>query len=314
MLPRLERYHDKISNIHELDGKKSTFKTDITLVDYNGNDIIKIQRHKTNMTVLGGRLDILEKPFGITPNPEQRISLNTLIPDPMTQDPIEYLTINHSVNVFDSTETVLNPNRLNRYCNYWCIGQGGEDKIVPYQIHDVKPWENRLYEMVPFRCVSAANDLLPTEQAQYRLRKVVEIDNTDYVCYYAKKFEIGTVFSMKDDAQYSSTNIKVEDSNPYGLDGDGHSMRGHTVNVYVEFTLDLTDIEFKEFYRKLHNDSLHGARLSELGLITGFDANNATDSNRKELANAELFAKMTHDPVFLSTPGSRRKVYYRIYS
>ena len=71
-----------------------------------------------------------------------------------------------------------------------------------------------------------------------------------------------------------------------------------------------------EFYRLLNSDSLTGARLTELGLISGYDGPSADTSAAgvKELYDATLFAKLVHEPVFMSTDGSRRKVTYSVFA
>ena len=80
----IEHYNDSISTDHKLKSNdhKSLFKTDITLTDYAGNDIVKITRHKHNMTILSGRISVLEKAFGIVPDGTQRLLISDMIPVP----------------------------------------------------------------------------------------------------------------------------------------------------------------------------------------------------------------------------------------
>jgi hypothetical protein len=266
----------------------------VALFDYDGEKLLSIKRHRANMTILGGRLDILEKPFGISPNPTQRLLLNDMIPLPKVSSdtsPIEYTSIPHSVNVFSG---INNAKRFDRKVGWFCIGTGGENPNTPYVINDVKSWETRLYTMVPFRFVPKENDLTQEERASYRLRKLVTLEDEQYVAYYAKAFISGVIKSTKSEADYVP---QIEDSEPYIGDGTNHPMKGYNSQTFIEFELEVASNEFKEYYRATHNGSLQLARLSELGLITGHDAINTLDGDRVELANAELFAKLTHKHV-----------------
>lgn len=298
--------------IYQNRNKESLLQTEVTFKDYDGDRLISVKKHRANMTVLDGRLDILEKPFGIAPQPTQRLFLNNMIPVPKAASSTEettYTQIQHSVNV------MAGENKLNRKIGWFCIGNGGENSTQPYVINEVNAWETRLYSMVPFRFVPAGSGDLPDEEkTKYRLRKIVTLDSKEYIAYYAKAFDPGLVKSEKNDIEYKTPVLTLGDSEPYEGDGQGHTMQGFTVLTYIQFNLEIDSIEFKEFYRATHNNSLAMARLSELGLITGWDAKNALDSNLMELSNAGLFAKMTHDVVFMTSEGSRRRVEYKVFS
>lgn len=318
-----EHFNDYVSTNYKLKAtdRKSLFKTDITLTDYAGNDIVKITRHKHNMTVLSGRISVLEKAFGIVPDSTQRLLVSDMIPVPsgngaasgnadvtsMDEDPT-YASLHESNTVFGN-----GGKNFQDSVRYFCIGNGGENPNTPYAILDVHDWETRLYNMVPFRCVPISADLSVEERKNYRLKKVIEIDGNRYYAYYAKVFDPGRIISQKSGTDYHPN---VEDSSPYIGNGEGHPMNGHTSEVYVTFDLEITATEFKEFYRLLNSDSLTGARLTELGLISGYDGPSADTSAAgvKELYDATLFAKLVHEPVFLSTDGSRRKITYSVFA
>ena len=318
-----EHFNDYISTNYKLKAtdRKSLFKTDITLTDYSGNDIVKITRHKHNMTVLSGRISVLEKAFGIVPDGTQRLLISDMIPVPngngaasgnadvtsMDEDPT-YSSLHESNTIFGN-----GGKNFQDSVRYFCIGNGGENPNTPYAILDVHDWETRLYNMVPFRCVPISADLSVEERKNYRLKKVIEIDGNRYYAYYAKVFDPGRIISQKSGTDYHPN---VEDSSPYIGNGEGHPMNGHTSEVYVTFDLEITASEFKEFYRLLNSDSLTGARLTELGLISGYDGPSAdtSASGVKELYDATLFAKLVHEPVFLSTDVSRRIVTYSVFA
>ena len=320
-----EFYADSVSTndayAESIRSRKSLFKTDITLTDYKGNEIVSISRHKHNMTILSGRISVLEKAFGIVPDANQRLLLSDLIPTPsnecaangnsdvlsMDDDPT-YASIHEANTIFGN-----GGKNFQDSVKYFCIGNGGENPNVPYAILDVHDWETRLYNMVPFRCVPISNDLTVEERRQYRMRKMIEIDGNKYYGYYAKVFNPGRIISQRSGTDYTPS---TEDSNPYIGNGDGHTMNGHTSEVYITFELEIAANEFKEFYRLLNSDSLTGARLTELGLISGYDGPSADTSvsGVNELYDPTLFAKLTHEPVFLSTENSRRKVTYSVFA
>ena len=54
--------------------------------------------------------------------------------------------------------------------------------------------------------------------------------------------------------------------------------------------------------------------MSEIGLVYGADIANTSDSNRMELAAAELLAKITSAKVSMADEGDSRQIEYRIYA
>ena len=81
-----ENYIDRISTNDMMKNaapaRRSLLKTDITFTDYKGDEIINISRHKHNMTILSGRISVLEKAFGIVPDGTQRLLVSDMIPVP----------------------------------------------------------------------------------------------------------------------------------------------------------------------------------------------------------------------------------------
>lgn len=75
---------------------------------------------------------------------------------------------------------------------YLIIGNNGHQTIyaervtagIPTEIeHSIKDFG--LYNIIPFIARAIGDDLSPTERQRYRLRKVVEVDGTLYVMYFA---------------------------------------------------------------------------------------------------------------------------------
>jgi hypothetical protein len=269
--------------------RRSTLETEISIKDEKGFVLF----HGKNMTVFGGCLDLLEQSFGITPDPSKHLLLNSIMGIP------------HS-----NTNAVLT-NNIKRDVSCFMIGSGAENLSVPGRIYNPHNYETKLYNAVPFRCVPSGNDLSTIEASVYRLRKVITIDAVDYIAYYGKVFDPGIVY-----VEYNGANYTPLESHTVPVDeGDtSHPLAGGSVLKYIQFTLTVEQNEFKEYFRLTHNDSLEGAKLSEIGLVLGADLPNSLDGNRSELAAAELFAKMTSTPVPMDRDGSRRVVDYRIYS
>lgn len=256
----------------------------------SGNEILY---DGSNTTVLGGRLSLIENLYNITPNTEQHLTLNSM------------MGITHS----KTNDAVLR--QIPRTCNYFMVGDGAKNPAVPNKIYQPKNYETKLYNAIPFRCVPFATDLSSEEQEQYRLRKIIEIEGEDYIAYYAKKFDPGTVFLEYNDSSYTP----IEgDTVPVDEDGDvGHRLSGGSVLCYVQFTLSIDQTELKEWF-KIKNGSLSGASMNEIGLVYGADVANSSDSERLELAGAELAAKVTSNSVPMDQEGSQRVVEYRVYA
>jgi len=282
------KYTDHISLKDNLTNK-SSLDTEVFIKDGYGNILF----HGKNMTAFGGRQLLLEKSFGIAPDASKHLLLNDM------------LGIPHSENT-----SVITDNE-DRITNYFLIGNGAENLSVPGVTYTPHNYETKLYNTVPFRCVPFSSDLSPSEATNYRLRKIITIDGNDYVAYYAKKFNAGVVYT-----EYNGSNYVPLEAHTVPVDeGDSaHPLAGGSVLSYIQFTLTVEQNEFKEFYRLTHNDMLTGAALNEIGLVMGRDLPNTLDSNRVELAAAELFAKLTSTSVPLDSESSRRVVEYRIYS
>ena len=245
-----------------------------------------------NTTVLGGRLHLLEKSFGVTPDPTQHLTLNTI------------LNIEHS-----ETNRVFS-NKLDRDAVYFMAGKGASSVAVPGKVYSPKNYETKLYEPIPFRMVPVSNDLSASEQEQYRLRRLVNYGGVDYAAYYAKKFEAGVIQLEYNDASYTPLE---SDTTPVDENDSSHRLAGGSVLAYVQFTLNITESELKEYFT-IVNGSLSGAVVNEIGIVHGADLPNALDGGRKELCCGELFAKLTSSNVPFDSYSSSRIVEYRVYA
>lgn len=279
-----------ISDNLGIDDSAGGFYTSFTIKDSKTGRIL-FSSHNT--TVLGGRMAQLEELFGISKNPDQHLLLNNM------------LGINHS-----ETQNVLNSQTIKRKCNYFMVGNGASSTSVPGKYYNPKNYETKLYNPIPFRMVPVASDLSPTEQAKYAFRKVETFNGVQYAAYYAKKFNPGNVI-----LEYNASNYKPVESHTTPVDENDatHPLRGGSVLAYISFTIDIVEEELKEYFR-IHDGNINNCSMSEIGLIYAAALPNADDSNRNELAAAELLSKLTSALVRLDESGSSRQINYKIYA
>lgn len=276
-------------------------QTSITFKDTdNRGRTMRILSYGHNKTILSGRCMLQELTFGVQPNPQHHITLN------------DVLAIPHTTNVYENDDPKLYRQRT---VDYFCIGNGAENKTVPGTSFDARDSDTNLYSIVPFRCVPEGADLSELEAKQYRLRKKIEIKGKYYWAYYAKKMKIDKMYVTWNGNNY----IPVPEHTEARADTDqAHPLSGANVKIFTIFNLEVAANEFKEWYR-LKNNTLQLAKLSELGLISGYDCaltkgEEDPDNGRLELATAEVFAKMTHSPIPMDSEGNSRQIKYSIFS
>jgi hypothetical protein len=262
--------------------------TDTEVIFMIGNR--EVFRH--NSTVLGGRINLLEKSFGLNPNIDQHLTLNQIMGIPHSQ-----------------TDNVI-INKIERKADYFMAGDGASSVAVPGKVYSPKNYETKLYHALPFRLVPVSTDLPSTEKQVYRMRKIENINGIDYVGYYAKKFDPGTLYLEYNDADY----IPVESDTAQVDENDAsHPLLGGSVLCYIQFTLAIEANELKEYF-KIVNGSIEMASMSEAGIILSSDLPNAIDNSNLELAAAELFSKVTSKPYYLESEGTARTIVYKIYA
>jgi hypothetical protein len=245
-----------------------------------------------NSTVLGGRMSLLENAFGLVPNINQHLTLNQIMGIPHSQ-----------------TNNII-INKEPRKADYFMAGDGASSVAVPGKVYDAKNYETKLYHSVPFRMVPVSNDLPSVEKQVYRLRKIENISGVDYVSYYAKKFDPGTLYLEYNNAEYlpiESDTVQVDENDAK------HPLLGGLVLCYIQFTLAIEANELKEYF-KVVNGSIEMASMSEAGIVLASDLPNTLDSGNKELAAAELFSKVTSKPFYLESEGTSRTIVYKIYA
>jgi hypothetical protein len=245
-----------------------------------------------NATTLGGRMSLLENSFGLQPNINQHLTLNTI----------------HGIPHSQTNNVILN--KVPRKADYFMAGDGASSVAVPGKVFTAKNYETKLYHALPFRFVPFANDLSASEREKYRLRSVVEINGSDYIGYYAKHYEPGTLYLQYNDAEYLP---QEPDTVPVDENDSSHSLQGGSVVCFIQFTLAIEPNELKEYFQ-VTNGSIELATMSEAGIVYGADLPNSLSNDRLELAAAELFSKVTSKPYPFDSEGTARDIVYKVYA
>lgn len=279
------------------DIKKPLFDTKIIIKALDKGKLTAPVLSSANACVFNGRLDLQELVFGSTPNTNQHLFLNQIE------------SIQHSVNTYNNGENSLL--YRNRVVNYFCIGNGAESTTITNDIISERASDTKLYKMVPFRCVTAGNDLSDVEAENYRLKKTINIKGQNYIAYYAKKFTFSNVKVMYNGNNY----VPVESDTSVLPDTDPTKpLRAGNVLIFTTIDINVSEKDFKEYYKAMNNGSLDMAKISEVGLISGYDTPSTYNGNKNELANASLFAKICFSGIPFSTESSECTLSYNIYS
>lgn len=275
--------------------KPKGFNTHITIKCLNNGKLSAPVIETENTTVYNGRV-CLHDIFGHIANPNQHLTLNQIE------------NINHSVNVYDNDGS--NKNRI-REIKYFCIGNGAESKTVKESIIAERSSDTKLYKMVPFRCVPIDTDLTDKERQKYKLRKIIQIKDQQYIAYYAK-----AISSMTFTTSYNNQNYTPVESDTSTLPDTDPSkpLRAGQVLCMTTLVLKIEPDDFKEYYKATNNGSLTGAKLNEFGLIYAHEAVNTLENSKLELAGAELFSKITHSNINYESDGAESEFKYAIYS
>ena len=248
-----------------------------------------------SVTILPGRISLLENLFGLDANESNHRTLNSILE----------IDDDSSIERFK-----------NREIRYFCIGIGGS--TTNNLAFNVGNYETALYNMCPIRMVPENNDLSDVERANYRLRKRINYNGKDYIAYYAKALSIDETDALKikqgnlDGANYN-INPDHTIANPPGSEAN-HELATSPVIVGTTYSADVSAEDFKEYWKLYHNGSLVGANISEFGFIYAKDKEFTDDSGRTyhELQGAELFSKITSAPRFLDVENSSTSFTYTI--
>jgi len=323
-------------NCHGLD-------TDIIITAHNGHHDGELSvKHFKNKTVLNGRSQLLELPFGVTPNMAQHIFINdNVLGEYNPETGLDYTT--GITQAYNSPASILPRNNMSlwrrRKIEYWCAGDGAINRSIPNQSYEAHITNTKLYHMIPFRFIEATRTLADELRKLYKMEVIYGSDSPyyGYKGYYFKKINYTQPSN-------SSTGINmVVDKQPYtpkwsdsvtDLENGSYdtSFKGSkTQKSYIDMSMNVASEEFKEWFT-FTDHTLGNATISEIGLITGLNAhvnNNvlepiddiSTDTAnynsialRSEIYDAELFAHLPFDPYPVSRDNSTIDFEYRVFA
>jgi len=90
---------------------------------------------------------------------------------------------------FTINEGYVIPDGVYPTIKYFTIGNGGRDYLTNVNLYSYskhQPIDAGLFAEIPFVIRTVSNDLLPTEQANYRFKRLEIINGIEYYCYYLK--------------------------------------------------------------------------------------------------------------------------------
>lgn len=170
--------------------------------------------------------------------------------------------------------------------HYLCIGQGAHFNVnaasggIPYtDYYAHEAGDSGLFRMIPFVVRLVSNDLTVSQRANYRLRKILNINNVLYAAYYCRKLNLDNV---QIEAILTTVANGVEVSTPFvptinNLKPTPRQVTGSTDGSYISViaptVLEFNAQEitwFKEGCELLYGNS-NSAIISEFAFCTGVD-------------------------------------------
>lgn len=112
---------------------------------------------------------------------------------PLKQE--DYTTLNQKLNIHVDQELATSDNPSVKYV---VIGNGGHtfsiggNGKVKFDKLPHKPQHSALYNQLPFVLRTLDNDLMPSERARYRLRRLETHGGVQYIAYYARVLDLST--------------------------------------------------------------------------------------------------------------------------
>lgn len=180
---------------------------------------------------------------------------------------------------------------------YVGIGNGGHRMVVGSngigkpEIIQHTPRHAALYNQLPFVLRLPSEDLIPTERAKYRLRRLETHDGTTYVAYYLKKLdmtntvpqlELRTVTNgVTNSTVFSPTIADLNPTPPAINPGGVLTTTGDYIAATgkVPFTMDANEVaEFLNVANIIYGDEGY-AMISEIALCSGVDRTVVGDFN-----------------------------------
>lgn len=214
---------------------------------------------------------------------------------------------------FDIQANAVLSQNIQPHLLFYTIGNGGHTYTIgPNEIPlsdtlDHSSGDAGLFKHLPFVLRAMDNDLTPTEQARYCLRKIIPVKNVNYYAYYGKRLNMAGVKprSVKrtivdgqtesDDYEYTDANLSPKPSLIPSTEAvtTGNEYLAVTAIVPMPFT----EEDVNEMYNVA--EILYGDRrmavISEFGFCTGINADVSVNTTSgsvtfKEVIGAQITA------------------------
>ena len=169
---------------------------------------------------------------------------------------------------------------------YWCIGNGGHTlitsgtKAIPVPAEKPhKASDACLYDIIPFVLKPVDQDLTKEQRANYRLRKILKIDDEFYVAYFLRKLPVKEVApkllqtkvqnGISTTTEFIPTVNNLNPTDPViGQENDGSYL---SVSSTINVDFNEQDVAWlKEACTILYGDSAL-AVISEIAICSGVD-------------------------------------------
>lgn len=183
----------------------------------------------------------------------------------------------------DTFDSVNDSNKIN--IGYVVIGNGGhvssitanDTSYMDFNIHQAT--DGAPFKLMPFVCRPIDADLPDLERKEYRLRKVLEIDQELYVAYYAKRLDfsnsdVSMVISstVNGESTYKPFNPTISNLRPLpvspGLENDGTKTFAAAKSIFRFTEKDI--MYLTEACTNLYG-SANEAIISEIAFCSGVD-------------------------------------------
>lgn len=136
-----------------------------------------------------------------------------------------------------------------------------------------------LYTPLPVRMVPVANDLTPTERANYRMRVLTVVGGQEYWAYYLKKLTIvnnqvriiSTDLTTGVETDLSELNPSDLTPTPTTTSAEGTVSSNTRISVALTANISMLGEEILEAVNIIHAGNLLKANISEIGIYSGND-------------------------------------------
>ncbi len=213
-----------------------------------------------------------------------------------------YTTLNQYLNILPNYNY---PSNANPIIQYLVVGNGGSTLQqgpggieVPVPIQHLATDAN-LYNMLPLVLRTLNNDLSTTDMANYRLKKIVTINGTQYIAYYGLLINLTNItvnmYSVTDNNGIATTqpfiptalNLNPQPQELTAL--SANTVTGDYLNVSALANVNMTPAQIAEFINACNilYGNPYAAIISELGICSGFDVPNTISINNNETSYTE---------------------------